>query len=37
MRLRLNLIIKRCKNDYEWNTNYRIEQIEVRKLIYQKQ
>ena len=36
-KLRLNLIINRCKNDIEWNTNFRNEQIEVRKLIYIKQ
>ena len=32
----LNLIIDKCKNDLEWNNNNRKEQIEIRKLIYQK-
>ena len=34
--LNLNLIIDKCKNDIEWKNNNRKEQIEIRKLIYQK-
>ena len=34
--INLNLMIEKCKNNKEWNDNYRLEQIEIRKLIYQK-